>query len=153
VSQTGVYGAFYPRGHSSIMGDLTSWVKDRQLNPNCFDNQRLDDIPNRTSGMGSQTGGRGLQHGVRSPQLAWEARRRHTPCSVPIDPARDMDTLCLRGVEEERYVKALSEFTANAPLIIDANTPEYLLQSRPVMPRPWLTSGRKTIDPEREFPR
>jgi hypothetical protein len=59
----------------------------------------------------------------------------------------------LRGVEEERYVKALSEFTSNAPFIIDANPPEYLLQSRPVMPRPWLTSGRKTIDPERELPR
>jgi hypothetical protein len=64
-----------------------------------------------------------------------------------------MDTLYLRGVEEERYVKALSEFTANAPPSIDANLhPEYLLQSRPFMPRPWLTSGRKTIYPESEFP-
>jgi hypothetical protein len=30
--------------------------------------------------------------------------------------------------------------------------PEYLLQSRPFLPRPWLTSGRKTIDPEIKFP-
>jgi hypothetical protein len=49
-------------------------------------------------------------------------------------------------------VKALSEFTANAPPSIDANlNPEYILQSWPLLPRPWLTSGRKTVDPEREF--
>jgi hypothetical protein len=65
-----------------------------------------------------------------------------------------MDTLYLRGVKEERYVKALAEFTANAPPSIDADLyPEYLLHPRPFLPRPWLTSGRKTIDPEREFPR
>jgi hypothetical protein len=64
-----------------------------------------------------------------------------------------MDTLYLRGVEEERYVKALAEFTANAPPSIDADLhPEYLLHSRPFLPRPWHTSGRNTIDPEREFP-
>jgi hypothetical protein len=93
--------------------------------------------------MGAQRGGRGLKHGVRSPHLAWEARRRHTPCSVPIDAAWNMDTLYLRGVEEERYVKALSELTANVPPSIDANLhPEYIVQSRPCLPRPWLTSGR-----------
>jgi hypothetical protein len=60
----------------------------------------------------------------------------------------------LSGVEEERYVKALSEFAANTPPSIDANlNPEYLLQSRPFLPRPWLTSKRKTVDPELEFPR
>jgi hypothetical protein len=65
-----------------------------------------------------------------------------------------METLYLRGVEEERYVKALSEFTANDPPSIDANLhQEYLLQSRPFLPRPWLTSGRKNVDHEREFPR
>jgi hypothetical protein len=65
-----------------------------------------------------------------------------------------MDILYLRGVEEERYVKALSEFTANDPPSIDANLhPEYLLQSRTFLLRPWLTAGRKTVDPEREFTR
>jgi hypothetical protein len=64
-----------------------------------------------------------------------------------------MDTLYLRGVEEERYVKALSEFTANAPPSIDADLhPKFILHSRPFLPRRWLTFGRKTIDPEREFP-
>jgi hypothetical protein len=141
------------------MGDPTRapfrpWVEDRQLNPNCFDNQRLDAIPDRASGMGTRRGGRGLQHGVSSPQLAWEARRRHTPCSVAIDPAWDMDTLYLRGVEEEPYVKALFEFTANAPTRVDASLhPDYLFHLRPFLPRPWLTSGRKTTDPERDFPR
>jgi hypothetical protein len=141
------------------MGDparapFRTWVEDRHLNPNVFDKQHPDAIPDRTSGMGSHRGGRGLQHGVSSPQLAWEARRRHTPCSIPIDTAWDMDTLYLRGVEEERYVKALAEFTASAPPSIGTNLhPDYLLLSRPFLPRPWLTSGRKTIDPEREFPR
>jgi hypothetical protein len=65
-----------------------------------------------------------------------------------------MDTLYLRGVEEEPYVKALFELTANAPTRVDINlNPEYILHSRPFLPRPWLTSGRKTIDPERDFPR
>jgi hypothetical protein len=159
VSQTAISGAHTPRGYSRFMGDPTrapfrTWVEDQQLNPNSFDNQRLDAIPDRTAGMGPQRCGRGLQHGVSSPQLAWEARRRHTPYSVRIDPAWDMDILYLRGVEEERYVKSLSEFTANASPSIDADLhPDYLLQSRPFLPRPWLTSGRKTIDHEREFPR
>jgi hypothetical protein len=65
-----------------------------------------------------------------------------------------MHTLYLRGVEEEPYVKALFELTANAPTRVDINlNPEYILHSRPFLPRPWLTSGRKTIDPERDFPR
>jgi hypothetical protein len=65
-----------------------------------------------------------------------------------------MDTLYLRGVEEERFVKVLSAFTANAPPSIDADIhPENSFHSRPFLPRPWLTSGRKTIDPESEFPR
>jgi hypothetical protein len=141
------------------MGDPThapfrTWVEYRQMNPNDFDNQRLDAIPDRTAGMGSQRGGRGLENGVSSPQLAWEARRRHNPCSVRIDPAWDMDTLYLRGVEEERYVKALSAFNENAPPSIDADLhPEYLVHSRPCLPRPWINSGPKTIDPEREFSR
>jgi hypothetical protein len=131
-----------------------TWVEDRQLNPNGFDNQRLDLISDRTAGMGSHRGVPGLKHGVSSPQLAWEARRRHTPCSIRIDPAWDMDTLYLRGGEEERYVKALAEFTANAPPSIDADLhPECLLLSRPFLPHPWLTSGRKTLDHEREFTR
>jgi hypothetical protein len=76
------------------------------------------------------------------------------PCSIRIYPAWDMDNLYLRGVEEEPYVKALSEFTANASPSIDADLhPEYLLQSRPFLPHPWLTSGSKTIDLERKFPR
>jgi hypothetical protein len=51
-------------------------------------------------------------------------------------------------------VKVLAEFTSHAPPSIDADLhPEYLLLSRPFLPRPWLISGRKTRDPEREFPR
>jgi hypothetical protein len=95
-----------------------------------------------------------LQNGVSSPELALEARRRHTPCSVLIDSAWNIDTLYLRGIEEERYVEALSESNANDTPSIDANRhPEYLLQSRPFLARPWITPGRKTIDPEREFTR
>jgi hypothetical protein len=159
VSRTAISSAHTRRGYPSFMGDparptFRTWVEDRQLNPNGFDNQRLDAITDRADGMGSHRGGRGLHHGVSSPQLAWEARRRHTSCSIRIDPAWDMDTLYLRGVEEERYVQALAEFTANSPPSIDADLhPEYLLLSRPFLPRPWLTSGRKTLDPEREFPR
>jgi hypothetical protein len=159
VSQTAISGAHTLRCYSHFMGDPTralfrTWIEDRQLNPNSFDNQQLDAILDRTAGVGPQRGVRGLQHGVSSPQLAWEARRRHNPCSVRIDSAWDMDIPFLRGVEEERYVKSLSEFTANAPPSIDADMhPDYLLHSRPFLPRPWLTSGRKTIDPEREFAR
>jgi hypothetical protein len=112
VPLTAISGVHNLRGCSHFMGDPTrapfrTWVEDRQLNSNSFDNQRLDAIPDRTAGMGPQRGGRGLQHGVSSPQLAWEARRRHISLSVRIDRAWDMYTLYLRGVEEERYVKSL----------------------------------------------
>jgi hypothetical protein len=137
VSQTAKSGAYNPRGYSSFMGDparapFRTWVEDRPWKPNGFENQRLDAITDRTSGMGSQRGGRGFQHGISSPQLAWEVRRSHTPCSIPIDPASDIDTLYLRGVEEERYVKALGEFTVNAPTSIGTNIhPKYIFLSRP----------------------
>jgi hypothetical protein len=144
VSKTAISGAYTPRGYYSFVGDparapFRTWVEDRQLNPKGFDNQRLDAILDRTAGMGSHRGGRGLQHDVSSPQLAWEARRRHTPCSIRIYSYWDMDTLYLRGVEEERYFKALSEFTANAPLSIDADLHrEYLFHSRPFLSRTGL---------------
>jgi hypothetical protein len=154
-SQTALSDPFLPRSRSLSMGDPTRapfkpWVEDRLLNPNCFDSQRVDAIPDRVSGRS----GRSLQHGASSPQLAWEARRRHTPCSVPIDPTWDMDNLYLRGVEEAAYVQALFEFTAAVPtrVVVDMHS-DYILHPRPLLPRPWLTSGRKTIDPEREFPR
>jgi hypothetical protein len=125
-------------------------VEDRLLNPNCFDSQHIDAIPDRVSGRS----GRGLQHRASSPQLAWDARRRHPPCSIPIDPNWDMDSLYLRGFEEEPYVKALMAFTTAVPTRIIADMhPDYVLHSRPLLPRPWLISGRKTIDPEREFTR
>jgi hypothetical protein len=65
VSQTAISGAYTPRGYSSFMGDparapFRTWVEDRQLNPNGFDSQRLDAIPDRTAGMGSPQGGRDL---------------------------------------------------------------------------------------------
>jgi hypothetical protein len=148
ASQTAVSGGV-PRRRSRAMGDSSRvpfkpWVEDLQLNPNCVDSQRIDAIPDRVSGMVAGRSGRGLQHGVSSPQLAWEARRRHTPCSVSIDPAWDMDNLYLRGVEEEPYVKALAEFTASSPTRVDATLrPEYLLHPRPFLPRPWLTSGER----------
>jgi hypothetical protein len=125
------------------------WVEDRLLNANCFDSQRIDAIPDRVS----RRSGRGLQHGASSPQLAWEARRRHTPSSVPIDPNWDMDNLYLRGVDEEPYVKALMAFTTAVPTrVIAYMHPDYVLHFRPLLPRPWSISGRKTIDPERKFP-
>jgi hypothetical protein len=133
VSQTAISGVHTLRGYSHFMVDPTrapfrTWVKDRQLNPNSFENQRLDAITDRNAGMGPQRDGRGMKHGVSSPQLAWEARRRHTPCSVRIDTDWDMETLYLRGVEEERHVKELSEFTANAPPSIETDLHrEYLL--------------------------
>jgi hypothetical protein len=76
VSQTDIYSAHNPRDHSSFLGNATrvpfrTWVEDRQLNPRGLDNQRLDAIPDRNAWMGWQRGGRGLQHGVISPQLAW----------------------------------------------------------------------------------
>jgi hypothetical protein len=71
-----------------------------------------------------------------------------------IDPNWDMDNLYLCEVEEEPHVKALMAFTIPVPTRIIADMhPDYFLHSRPLLPRPWLISGRKTIDPEREFPR
>jgi hypothetical protein len=65
VSQTAFSGAHTPRGYPNFMGDparapFQTCVEDRQLNPNGFDNQRLDAIPDRAAGMGSHRGGRGF---------------------------------------------------------------------------------------------
>jgi hypothetical protein len=155
TSQTALSGSFIPRSRSLPIVDrartpFKPWVEDRLLNANCFDSQRIDAIPDRVSGRS----GRGLQHGASSPLLAWEARRRHTPCSVPIGPNWDMDNLHLRGVKEEPYIKALMAFTTAVTTRVIADMhPDYVLHPRPLLPRPWLISGRKTIDPEREFPR
>jgi hypothetical protein len=101
TSQTAPSGSFIPRSRSLPIVErartpFKPWVEDRLLNANCSDSQRIDAIPDRVSGRS----GSGLQHDSSSLQLAWEARRRHTLCSVPIDPNWDMYNLYLRGVED-----------------------------------------------------
>jgi hypothetical protein len=74
TSQTALSGSFIPRSRSLSMVDrartpFEPWVEDRLLNPNFFDSQLIDSIPDRVSGRS----GRGLQHGTSNLQLIWEA--------------------------------------------------------------------------------
>jgi hypothetical protein len=57
-----------------------AWAAERDVNVLCLDRVRFDSVP-VTVGQGD------LRRMPTSSQMAWEARRKHAPCSVPIPPA------------------------------------------------------------------
>ena len=66
-----------PADHRRI--PFTTWASERDVALLCLDRVRFESVPT--------IGGRdGLRRRVMSPQLAWEARRKHAPCAIPIPP-------------------------------------------------------------------
>jgi hypothetical protein len=103
---------------------------------------RFDAIPPGTHG-GSR---------YRGCEAAWEARRKHSPCPLRIIPSWGMDCIFLRTPSEADYVKALWAYTAQNPAVGEVTVcREYLMESKPFLPVPWLPSGRKSSNPEAEF--
>jgi hypothetical protein len=85
-----------------------TWASERDVNLMCLDRVRFESIP-------VSEGGGGLRRRAMIPQLAWEARRKHAPCAIPISPEWGMDCRYVRIEEEEAYVRRLWELTAPNP--------------------------------------
>ena len=124
---------------------FTTWASERDVALLCLDRVRFESVPT--------IGGRdGLRRRVMSPQLAWEARRKHAPCAIPIPPEWGMDCHYMRVDSEKDYVRRLWELTAPNPRSPAALVhPSVICQDRPLLPLRWPPSGRKTENPEREF--
>jgi hypothetical protein len=122
-----------------------TWAAERDVNVLCLDRVRFDSVP-VTVGQGD------LRRMPTSPQMAWEARRKHAPCSVPIPPAWGMDALYLRESGEESYVRRLWKVTTQDPRGSETSVSSTVIcLDMPLIPAPWPTSGRKTEDPKKTF--
>jgi hypothetical protein len=129
------------------MGDnrpetFRSWAAER-AETTCFDMSRFDAIPPRTPGVNRYWGR----------EVAWDARRRDSPCPQRILPSWGMDCVYLRTPAESDYVQALWAYTEQNPAIGEkAVGREYLMARKPLLPLQWPPSGRKTNNnPDGEF--
>jgi hypothetical protein len=121
-----------------------SWAEERARNTGCFDVQRFDAIPSRATQAGAR---------LRGPECAWDARRRHAPCTQRISPSWGMDCVYLRVPREATYVEALHLRTVQNPAMGEVGMGrDYLVMSKPLLPYHWTPSGRKTSNPELDFP-
>ena len=123
---------------------ITTWASERDVNLVSLDRVRFESVP--------LIDGRDGARRRMSPQLAWEARRKHAPCAIPISPSWRMDCRYVRIEGEEQYVKRLWELTAANPRATSGDVSAAVIcQDRPLLPLRWPPSGRKTENPEREF--
>jgi hypothetical protein len=122
-----------------------TWAAERDIRLICLDRVRFDSVP-VTVGQGD------LRRPPTSPQMAWEARRKHAPCSVPNPHAWGVDTLYLRDPNEKSYVRRLWQDTAQDPQGLEKFVSSSVIcQDMPLIPAVWLPSGRKTEDPKKTF--
>jgi hypothetical protein len=85
---------------------ITTWESERDVNLLCLDRVRYESVP-------VVDGRDGTRRRAMSPQLAWEARRKHVPCTTPISPSWRMDRRYMWIESEEEYVRRLWEFTTS----------------------------------------
>jgi hypothetical protein len=124
---------------------ITTWASERDVNLLSLDHVRFESVP-------LIDGRDGTRRREMSPQLAWEARRQHAPCTIPISPAWRRDCRYVRIESEEGYVRRLWELTAPNPRATSGDVSATVIcQDRPLLPLRWPPSGRKTENPEREF--
>ena len=80
---------------------ITTWASERGVNLLSLDCVRFESV--------TLVDGRdGARRRMMSPQLAWEARRKHASCAIPIPASWQMDCRYMRIESEEWYVKRLS---------------------------------------------
>jgi hypothetical protein len=87
---------------------ITTWESERDVNLLCLERIRFESVP-------VIDGRDGTRRRAMSPQLAWEARRKHAPCTIQISPSWRMDCRYVRIYNEEEYVRRLWELTAPKP--------------------------------------
>jgi hypothetical protein len=126
---------------------ITSWASERDINLLSLDRVRFESVP-------LIDGRDGTLRRAMSPQLAWEARRKHAPCPIPISPSWRMDCLYVRIDSEEEYVRRLWELTVpNSRAPSGDVSATVICQDRPLLPLRWPPSGRKTETRSGNFPK
>jgi hypothetical protein len=68
---------------------ITSWASEREVNLLSLDRVRFESVP-------LIDGRDGTRRRAMGPQLAWEVRRKHAQCKIPISPAWRMDCRYVR---------------------------------------------------------
>jgi hypothetical protein len=130
-------------GSNSHHEPFKAWEVERNVNTQCFDRKRFDCVPVVAARTKPQS-----RQGT-SPQLAWEARRKHSPYSFFIDPAWDMDCLYVRVLGEETYVRGLWKLTSPSPRDPEEEVSKTVIcGERPLLPLRWAVSRRITSKPE-----
>jgi hypothetical protein len=126
------------------------WATERLVNESCFDRKRFDAKPTRVLLPHDQVRGRHSS----SPQLAWDARRRHAPCSIAIPELWGMDCLYGRLDGEEAYIRRLWTLTNSNPVPAESVVSlELVCDDRPLVPFRWPASVRPTLSPDIELSR
>jgi hypothetical protein len=87
---------------------ITTWESERDVNLLCLDRIRFESVPVIDGRVGTR-------RRAMNPQLAWEARRKHAPCTIPISPSSRVDCRYVRIDNEIEYVRRLWELTAPNP--------------------------------------
>jgi hypothetical protein len=124
---------------------ITTLVSERDVNLLSLDRVRFESVH-------LIDGRDGTRRRVMSTQLAWEERRKHAPCTIPISPSWRVDCRYVRIESEEKYVRLRWELTTPNPRAPSGDVSSTVIcQDRPILPLRWPPSGRKTENPEREF--
>jgi hypothetical protein len=122
---------------------FSQWAEERVTQPPRFDNVRLDQVPIRERRDGQP---------ATSPELAWNARRRHAPCHTRVPATCRVDSHYLRLDEEFEYVIRLSHIlSVPGHASIDRASWAILAFSPPFAPYRWPILSRPTPFPRQEF--
>jgi hypothetical protein len=122
---------------------FSQWAEERVTQPPRFDNIRLDRVPVRERRDGQA---------ATSPELAWNARRRHAPCHTRVPATCQVDCHYLRLDEEFEYVIRLSHIlSVPGHASLDRASWVLLAFSPPFAPYRWPILSRPTPFPRQEF--
>lgn len=122
---------------------FTRWAEERLREPMRFDNARLDQVPIREKRDGQP---------ATSPELAWNARRRHAPCHERVPDTCRVDCHYLRLDEEYEYVIRLSHILSVPGYnSLDRASWVFLAFVPPFIPFRWPSLPRPTPFPRQEF--
>jgi hypothetical protein len=79
---------------------ITTWESEGDVNLLSLDRVRFESVP-------LIDGRDGARRRAMSLQLAWEVRRQHAPCTIPISPSWRMDCRYVQIETEGGYVRRL----------------------------------------------
>jgi hypothetical protein len=118
-------------------------AEERVTQPPRFDNTSLDKVPVRERRDGQA---------ATSPELAWNARRRHVPCHARVPATCQFESRYLRLDEEFEYVIRLSHIiSVPGHALLDRASWVFLAFSLLFAPYRWAILSRSTPFPRQEF--